>query len=123
MNLDEFRREMAAYRQAADEEAMSLKDSYLALDLLHSLYRKFDDEERVMANQVLAEWALSDDEKVRFDALALIDDFQIKTAIPALHELVARLALVYAPGAPYEQQKANRIIRDLSERTKKSRSC
>jgi len=114
MNLDEFRLQMAAYRQAADEEAMSLKDSYLALDRLHSLYRKFDDEERVMANQVLAEWALSDDEKVRFDALALIDDFKIKTAIPALHELVARLASIHTPGAPYEQQKVNRIIRDLS---------
>ncbi len=45
-----------------------------------------------MADQVLAEWALSEDEKVRFDGLALIDDFPIATAIPALQKLAKRLA-------------------------------
>jgi len=39
MNLDEFRREMESYRHAVNEEATSLKDSYLALDRLHSMYR------------------------------------------------------------------------------------
>lgn len=94
---------------------MSLKDSYLALDRLHAVYRACDAEERAMADQILGEWALSDDEQFRFDALTLIDDFQIRTAVPVLRELVARLASTSTPGAPYEQQKVNRIIRDLSE--------
>ena len=79
MNLNECRDQMESYRRSVDEEGKSLKDSYLALDRLHSWYRKFDVEERAMADQVLAEWALSEDENVRFDALALIDDFKIAT--------------------------------------------
>lgn len=113
MNLDEFRQQMTSYRRSVDEEAKALKDSYLALDRLHALYRKFDSVERVMADQVLAEWVLLDDEAVRFDALALIDDFKIANATRALKQLASRLALSSAPGAPYELQKVDRIIADL----------
>jgi hypothetical protein len=74
---------MESYRRSADEEAQSLKDSYLALDRLHAVYRKFDAEEKAMAGQVLSEWALSGDENVRFDAVALIDDFKVASAAPA----------------------------------------
>src|SRR5262245_8950257 len=113
MTLDEFRKEMEAYRDSVEQEATSLKDSYLALDRLHGLYRKFDVQERAMANQVLIEWALSEDENLRFDALALIDDFRIAKAMPALRALAGRLASSRAPGAPYELQKVDRILRDL----------
>jgi hypothetical protein len=41
--------------------------------------------------QVLAEWALSDDEATRFDALALIEDFKLAAALPALRKLAVRL--------------------------------
>jgi cysteinyl-tRNA synthetase len=113
VTLDEFRRQMESYRQSADEEAISLKDSYLALDRLHALYRKFDADEREMADQVLAEWAISEDERVRFDALALIDDFKITRAMTALRQLASRLASSSAVSAPYELKKVNRIIEDL----------
>jgi len=73
-NPAHFREEMETYRRAAKEEANALKDTHLALERLRTLYQKFDAEERTMAEQVLAEWALSEDENVRFDALALIDD-------------------------------------------------
>ena len=109
MKLDEIRSEMESYRRAVDEEARSLKDSYLALDKLHRLYRGFDSEDRAMADQVLAEWALSEDEDVRFDALALIDDFKIVSALPALRDLASRLTTSNAPGAPYELKKVERI--------------
>ena len=114
MKLDAFRRTMESYRRAVDEEAKSLKDSYVALDKLHALYRRFDLEERAMADQVMAEWALSDNEGVRFDALALIDDFNIPAATSALRTLVGRLELSTAPGAPYELQKVNRILQKLA---------
>jgi hypothetical protein len=114
MNLEEFRRQMESYRRDADEEAISLKDSYLALDRLHALYRRLDAEERQMADQVLAEWALAEDEKVRFDALALIADFRIRSAEPALQNLMRRLAASAAPSAPYELSKVNRILAILS---------
>jgi len=117
MTLDEFRREMWAYRQAADKDANALKESNLAWEWLRDLYRKFDAEERKLADQVLEEWVLSDDENVRYDALVLIGDFRIMRAIPVLRELAARLRHSNAPGAPYELQKVNRILNDLSDDT------
>jgi hypothetical protein len=116
MNLYEFRQEMESYRRSVDEEARALKHSYLALEKLHALYRRFDAVERRMADQVLAEWALSDDEGLRFDALALIDDFKVTTAAAALQLLAGRLALSTAPGAPYELERVDRILEDLGSR-------
>jgi hypothetical protein len=113
MNLDEFRSEMEGYRRSVDEEARSLKDSYLALDRLQAWYRRLDAEQRLMADQVLAEWATSDEENLRFDALALINDFKITSALPALQKLAARLASSTAPGAPYEMKKVERITAGL----------
>jgi hypothetical protein len=113
MNLDEFRKEMWAYRQAADRDANALKESNLAWDWLRSLYRKFDAEERKLADQVLSEWTLSDDDNVRYDALVLIGEFRIMSALPALQKLSARLRGSKAPGAPYELQKVDRILKDL----------
>lgn len=114
MNLDEFRKEMWKYREAADREANALKESNLAWKWLRNLYRKFDAEERKLADQILAEWALSDDENVRYDALVLIADFRIMTAMSALHELAGRLRHSKAPGAPSELRKVDRILGDLT---------
>lgn len=110
MTPDEFRYEMVLYRQSADDEAKALKNSYFVHERLSALYGKFDEAERQMADEVLGEWALSEDERVRFDALALIDELKIKSAIPALQRLAARLADSTMPGAPYELKKVTRII-------------
>ena len=45
-----------------------------------------------MADQVLAEWVVSEDPDMRFDAQALIRKFKIVEAIPALRQLAKRLA-------------------------------
>lgn len=114
MTLDEFRHRMESFRREVDEEAMQLKDSYRAIERLHALYKSLDHQERAMADRVLAEWALSDDENLRFDALALIDDFRIAAALPALQELAVRLSESRVPGAPYELRKVARIVEGLS---------
>ena len=66
-----------------------------------------------MADQVLAEWVLSDDQGLRFDALALIDAFKIANETPVLQKLASRLASSSAPGAPYKLRKVDRILKDL----------
>jgi hypothetical protein len=114
MTFDEFRSEMESYRQAADEEGAAQKDSYLALERLSGLYRKFEAEERDMADRVLIEWAASEDENKRFDALALIDEFRIVAATPTLLELSTRLATSNVASAPYELAKVRRILKALS---------
>jgi cysteinyl-tRNA synthetase len=121
MNLDEFRREMTAYRQAVEKEGEALRNSCHSLDRLYALYEKFDTEERAMADQVIAEWALSEDENTRFDAQALIDEFKIRSALPALEKLVMRLAASKAVGAANELELVNRFIADLT-RAKTSNS-
>lgn len=113
MTLDEFRLKMAAYRQSADDDAKSLKDPYITLENLRALYGKFDDAERSMADNIFGEWVLSEDEGVRFDAIALIDELKIKTTVPMLHQLAARLAASTAPSAPYELKKVHRVIAGL----------
>ncbi len=104
---------MWAYRQASDRDANALKESNIAWEWLRNLYRKFDVEERKLADQVLEEWLLSDDENVRYDALVLIGDFRISRAVPVLQELAIRLRHSKVPGAPYELKKVDRILQDL----------
>jgi cysteinyl-tRNA synthetase len=113
MNLDEFRKEMEEYLRSVDEEARWLKNSQLALERLRQLYQRFDAKERAMANQVLAEWALSDKEAVRYDGLALIDDFKITTAASALRSLADRLSKSCAPGGQDERARIDRVLRKL----------
>ena len=114
MTLEQFRDLMERYRHDAEKYAASLKDTYLVLDRLHDLYKRLDENERSMADQILAEWTLSEDEGLRFDALALIDEFRVVSATPALQKLTGRLARSRTPGAPHELEKVRRIERSLS---------
>jgi hypothetical protein len=120
MTLDEFRREMNAYRDDANAEAKSLKSPYVTLERLDALYIKFDDDERVMANQVIADWVLSEDEALTYDGQHLVRKFKIVSAIPALQELAKRLATSKAPGVKEWLEVVNRLIEELSKSTTKS---
>src|SRR5262245_18867586 len=113
MNVDEFRKEMWAYRQAADRDAIALENSNLAWEWLREFYWSLEADRRMLADQVLTEWLLSDDESVRYDALVLIDDFRIAAALPGLHEAAGRLRRSESPGAPFELKKVDRIVNML----------
>jgi hypothetical protein len=113
MTLDEFRSEMEAYWQSVHKEANKFKDPHIAQKRMYALYRKFDAEERALADQVLAEWVLLED-SMQFVTLALIEDFRITKAIPALQKLAKRLTSSRAPGARFELEKVSQIIADLS---------
>jgi hypothetical protein len=113
MTFDDFRSEMKTYRQTVSERAIRSKESNRALSDLGDLYRRFDTDERKMADQVLIEWVSSDDEGIRFDAESLIREFQIASAIPALEELIGRLSRASSPGAPYELDKVRKILAGL----------
>ena len=110
MTLEELRHEMASCRKSSDDMASSLKDPHFTLVRLNNFYRNLDTAARQLANHILAEWALSEDENLRFDALGLIDDLNVRTAVPALETLAACLAMEHSPGAPYELKKMWRII-------------
>lgn len=113
MMLEQLREQMASYRRSANEQASALKDAHHALERLRALYLRFDADERALADEVITEWASSDDENLRFDALTLIDEFRITRAAGALSTLAARLAGSAAPGAPFELRKVQRIVETL----------
>jgi hypothetical protein len=114
MTLHEFRDKVDRFWASADREAREQKDSYLALDRLHSVYRRLDAGERELADQVLAEWLLSDDEARRFDAIALIREFGIVAAVPNLRRLSKKLMQNKDPGAPFEREKVEDLLAELS---------
>jgi hypothetical protein len=114
MELDEFRQQMEVYRQQADSEAAQLKDPFTVRKRMLRLYDRLDMRERLMADQVLSEWALSDDEATRFDALGLIRDLKIGTAAPSLRQLAQRLRKEQSPGAPFQLKKVERIIAEIT---------
>jgi hypothetical protein len=114
MTLDEFRNRMWAYRQAVERESNNQRSPNLAWDKLRDLYRRLDSAERGVADRVLCEWVLSDDENLRYDALVLISDFEVKSALPALSELASRLKASTSPGAPYELRKVESMLKVLS---------
>jgi hypothetical protein len=114
MKINEFRAELERFRARVDREANAMKDSYFALGQLDALYRSLGDDERVMADDVIAEWVMSPDECVRFDALALIREFRIVRAKQGLERLQARLAGSAAPGATFEFEKVTSILDQLN---------
>jgi hypothetical protein len=114
MTIEEFRRELDAFWGRVDREALELKDSYRALDRLHALYRGLGADERALADEVLSGWVLSDEEAKRFDAMALIREFRIGSAVSALERLVRRLEDSSEPGAPFERDKVAGLIAELS---------
>lgn len=104
---------MNAYRSSADDEARSLKDSARVIEKLRSFYERLSPDEQELADLVVAEWVFADDEATRFDALALIDEFQLVAALPALHKLTLRLSSAKEPSARFELTKVDRIVNRL----------
>lgn len=114
MTIDDLRREVDEFWDTVYEEGLEMKDAYSPLFRLNELYKRLDESERSSVDQILAEWLLSEREDKRFAAMSLISDFRIRSARDALAELVDRLAKSSDPGAPFECEKAARIIGELA---------
>src|SRR5262245_37320554 len=111
--MEDLRRKMEEWWRAANAEAVAQKNSQDATLRLISEYERLNSEERAVADEVLADWSISGDEAKRFDALAVIDHFGVRTAIPRLRQLAAMLAGSNEPGAPFEQARIDRLLRRL----------
>lgn len=108
-------RDLWLQRQGEDlARAVEHKQSHEALLSITARYRGLSVGDRVVVDQLLAEQLTSEDETVRFIALALIQDFKIRPALPALRQLADWLEAQTSPGAPYEWAKVNRIIGELA---------
>ena len=108
------RKDWTSLRQELDAAAAGTKDSQSVVIKLSREYAVLSTDERESVDQVISEWVLSDDPKLRFDAMALIGDQHIQSATPALRRLAERLEDAPGPSAPYEWAKVNRLLGQLT---------
>lgn len=113
--MSDMRAEWTRIRNEIDTDAIDSKDSQAAVVELSDRYRALSPNERRVVDSVLCDWMLSDDERLRFDALALISEHLILSALPRLRTLSDRLSRESGPGPKYERAKVGRIIARLSE--------
>ncbi len=107
------RRDFEDLWERFDAEAQAAKFSHEALLRLTEFYRGLDQEDRQVVDEVLASWVIEGDIRRRFDALALIDEFEIRSALPALQADLDRLADAVGPSVPTDRAKLERIIARL----------
>ena len=88
-------------------------DAHGAILELFRQYRALSPSERGQVDELLAESLESSDADIRFDALVLIDEFNIVSALPHLRSLAEQLPRKLDPGAPFELAKVNRIMERL----------
>jgi hypothetical protein len=108
------RKDWINFREQASDEAIAAKDSQSALFALFAYYTSLPGPERQIVDRLLAEQLGEDDEDIWFDALAVIREFRITSALPALRQLADRLESANGPSAPYDWAKVNRLIGYLS---------
>lgn len=97
-----------------DRRRQQAKDSQGAIVELFERYARLNPAGRAAANEALFEALHESDETRRYDALAIINEFQIREAVPHMRELAARLQLADdSPGAPFELAKVQRFLEKL----------
>lgn len=104
---EEFRAELV-------RRAVESKSSQSVVVELSREYRRLSSDDRAEVDVLLSSWLLSADEAERFDAVAVIDDNEVCSAIPALRELMDRLEASDERGAVYEWAKVNRLLGRLA---------
>jgi hypothetical protein len=107
--------ELLRMRDEVGARVVACKQSQEAVLVMAERYRSLAERERADVDQLLIDQLASQDETVRFDALALIREFRIIAAVPALRVLADWLGTQHLPGAPYEWAKVNRLIGVLAE--------
>jgi len=115
MSEQEMRDAWISFRRSASDQAVAGKESQAALFALFDYYRALSPGDRAIIDRLLVEQLTSDDETDRFDALAILREFRIASALPALRALADRLEVARGPSAPYEWAKVNRLIGLLTE--------
>jgi hypothetical protein len=109
----EVREEWIRFREDASKGLTAAKESQETVLALYRIYRSLTDKEKRIIDELLAEQLGSDDELVRFDALAVIQEFHLASASSALMKLNARLEGISGAGAASERIWVDRIISQI----------
>ena len=100
-----------------DQEAREIKFSEEAIIKLSEVFKELSLAERGEVSKLLALWVISDDEVKRYDALALIDEFNIEMALPQLLQLERKMNKSNDHSVMFELRKIKRIINKLKRKS------
>jgi len=95
------------------ERAARSRDMDGVLPAFAGVYDSLDASERLIADDLIVEWVMSDDPGRRYVGLGLVARFGIRNAVPSLTELLNRLDEAEDPSAPYDAAKINRILQQF----------
>lgn len=115
MNESRIRNFLNSEWDKINREAKDNKQSQSATFMLIDLFKELAPEDRLAAERVIIEWLFSSDPAKQFDGLAMIDEFAISAAIPALSQLVVLLTVSNSQSSPYDLAKVKRILSKLKE--------
>lgn len=96
-----------------DADAQSSKFSQGALLWLTEYYRGLDPADRQVADAVLLSWVTNGDVRQRFDALALVREFEITSTLPAVRAEPAWLRDAVGPPVASDREKLTRVVERL----------
>jgi hypothetical protein len=108
------REEFETFWARVSSEAVESKQSPMATIRLASFYRDLGDEDRAVVNEALADWVVNGDEAQRFDAVALIQEFEIRSTLAAMRERLATLREDGDGPEGAERRKLERVVAALS---------
>lgn len=110
MNQDEWRKTIGDWWSEIDAQALASKDSQAATLLLLERFRELNEDTMPVAAAVLGEWVLSTNSRQRFDALAVVQEFRLVSAVSQLRELESRLSVIAGPEALFEAKKVRALL-------------
>ena len=96
------------------KEAEAMRDSQSVSFALLDLYDTLSSEEKSAVHSILAEWLVSEDNTLRYDAAFLTSQRSIREMRPFVEEAIGKCHDRVGPQAKYEGQKLQRIMDELS---------
>lgn len=112
---ERIRADWSQLRDRIQRAAAEAKLSQAAWLELSARYRLLSPESRGVVNALLAEWVLSDDPGLRSDAVYVIDDHGIVSAVPELRAQLRKLEGSTDPGARFEREELQELIEKLDQ--------
>ena len=97
------------------EEAEAFRDGQSVAFRLLDAYDELTIGEKAEIHKILAEWLVSADNKLRYDAQFLTSQRQIGEMVPAVEEAIEAIDESFGPEAKYELKKLKRILDELED--------
>jgi len=99
--------------EALTKEAETNRDSQSVAFGLLDVYDGLTEDQREDVNEILTDWLVSDDNRLRYDASFLISQRRISSMTGAVKRAIACAESRPGVEASYEVKKLQRIINDL----------